>query len=269
MSSKNILLVCAMLFPLEAQAHDYWLAPEAHHLDAPRAIGISLFVGDAFTPETERVVEKSRYPRAAVLRGTATQTLIDPKRADGAKPILKFTPDGIGGHLVVVDRNASTIEMDAEKFAKYLKRKGLDHVLEQRAKLGEADAVGRERYSRCLKSLVQVGDTKDDAYGARSGQTLELIPQSNPSFLGPGKTLKVIAEFQGKALANAQLEAVSNTDGKLAVQTYRTNRSGEVTVKIDHHGIWMLRLVHMVRCDGCANVDWESFWTTYTFETKR
>lgn len=30
----------------------------------------------------------------------------------------------------------------------------------------------------------------------------------------------------------------------------------------------MLHMVHMRRCEGCVEADWESFWAAYTFGMK-
>ena len=44
-----------------------------------------------------------------------------------------------------------------------------------------------------------------------------------------------------------------------------TFKAGQVTIKLNQTGPWLLRLVHMRRCVGDAKVDWESFWSAYSF----
>ncbi|MEL6547721.1 MAG: DUF4198 domain-containing protein, partial [Myxococcota bacterium] len=193
---------------------------------------MSLFVGDALHRETEKAFERTRYPRAEVVHRSGSSSLLTRDRQEGATPIFEHAPKGMGGHLVVVDRNASTIEFDAAKFTKYLKSEGLERIVEERAKRGEARKAGRERYSRCLKSLVQIGPQKDNTYAKRTGQTLEILPKANPAFLKPGAALEVSVEFRGKALEGAQLEALSLHNGKLKTQRTRTSGTGTATVNI-------------------------------------
>lgn len=269
---KQFLFAAPLLLvfvPATALAHDYWLAPTSYRLKAPAVVDVSLFVGESLNPEEERVLERSRYPRAEVLSTTESLPLFDPRRPEGKKPIFSFTPVSQGGHLLVVDRNASTIEMHAAKFEDYLKHEGLGHIIEARAKRGESKIAGRERYSRCLKALVQVGDARDDVYAKRSGQTLEIIPRSNPAFVKPGDVLEARVEFRGRPLPGVQFEAVSLVRGRPVVDRYSTDGNGSVQIDIKRGGVWLLRLVHMVRCEGCQDLDWESFWSAYTFSVEQ
>lgn len=256
----------AVLVPSSAEAHDYWLAPEVFVVPAPRPVSISLRVGDGFESEVEKAYERGRYPRAELIHRGRSQVLANPDWPQGAKPIFRASPKTTGGHLVVVDRNASEIELAPKKFEKYLRRQGLRSVLKERAKRGESKNPGRERYRRCLKALIQVGQQQDRTFATRTGQTLEIIPQSNPAFAKPGDPLKVRVEFKGEPLADAKVTALVHADGKVRTKAYRTDSQGMVTVKIDRRGVWMIRLVHMIRCAQCEAIDWDSFWTSYVFE---
>lgn len=263
---SSLIIVAASLSPSLALGHDYWLQPASLRLKREGPVDIGLFVGERLTPETEKVFEPERYPRAEVVHGSRTRSLVEGGRKPGAKPIFRATLEGTGGHLIVVDRTASQIELAADKFTRYLQHEGLDGIVAERAKRGESKKPGRERYRRCLKSLVQIGRERDRTYATRTGQTLELIPQSDPAFARPGDVIEVRAEFRGKPLVGAQLQAVSVAKGSSQVATYRTDARGRARVKVDRLGRWALRLVHMVRCADCDGVDWESFWTTYTFQ---
>lgn len=33
-------------------------------------------------------------------------------------------------------------------------------------------------------------------------------------------------------------------------------------------GAWVVRAVHMQRSEGCSDVQWESFWTAYSFAVR-
>ena len=267
--SSLFAVLAVSVAPSLAFGHDYWLQPDSLRMKREGPVDVRLFVGDLFVPETEKALEPDRYPRAEVIHGSRTQSIADAKRKPGTKPLFRATLQGSGGHLVAVDRTASTITFKAGKFTRYLKNEGLDRIVAERTKRGESDQPGRERYSRYLKSLIQVGDARDRTFAKRTGQLLELVPQSNPAFARAGDVIEVRAEFRGKPLAGAQLQAVSIGDGASKVATYRTDKAGRARVKIDRSGRWALRLVHMVRCTDCDGVDWESFWTTYTFQNEQ
>jgi len=38
-----------------------------------------------------------------------------------------------------------------------------------------------------------------------------------------------------------------------------------VEFTLGQRGAWLVRTVHMQRCIGCDDADWESFWAAYSF----
>jgi hypothetical protein len=45
-----------------------------------------------------------------------------------------------------------------------------------------------------------------------------------------------------------------------------TDKMGQITMKIDRNGSWLVRLVNMQRCQtDCGEADWESFWGAISF----
>ena len=247
-----------------AHAHDYWLVPAELVVPGDRDVAVSLFVGEDFVSDEEKPFEPPRYPRLSLLHAGRVQDLAGAAVA-GARPLLRLPLRGEGGHLLVVDRNASRIELEPRKFEAYLAHEGLGAVIRERARLGESDKPGRERYSRYLKALVQVGRVRDETYGASIGQRIELVPEVNPVFLEPGAELPVVVRFAGEPLAGAKLEAFSRDGADIRGASYTTDVAGRVRVAIDRRGVWLLRLTHMVRCQDCSDADWESCWTSYTF----
>ena len=82
----------------------------------------------------------------------------------------------------------------------------------------------------------------------------------NPYSHKPGNHLKVLVLFEGKPLTGSQLEAYHRGSKKVTTQTLTTDKAGQVTIKLNQTGPWLLRLVHMRRCVEDAKVDWESLW---------
>jgi len=260
-------LVLALLAP-PAMAHDYWLAPVTHVLPSDGDVGVSLLVGDRLVVEEDRPFEGERTPRIDLLHGPRTIDL----RSDAlerAVPFLTVPLHGIGGHLLVVDRMPATVELEAAKFATYLLNEGHKGIIEDRAKRGESALPGRERYRRNIKALFQVGAAHDTTFGIDTGQTIELIPEQHPTFAAPGDTITFRLTFRDKPLANHQVVALSKGSGTVAVvhsTEYTTDADGRVTIAVERRGAWLIRGVHMVRCEtDCDAVEWDSFWVAYTF----
>lgn len=264
-AARGLVAAAAIaLLASPAIAHDFWLAPSELVLDGDREVTISLLVGEGLVAEQEKPFDPGRFPRLVRLHAGRTEDLIGSAVAN-AKPMLRLPVRGAGGHLLVVDRSPSRIELEPKKFEAYLREEGLEAIIGERAKLGESTKPGRERYSRNLKALIQVGATRDETYRTVLDQTLELVPESNPAFIEPGGTLSVVVRFRGKPLAGAELEAFGKGPGGTGKASHRTDAAGRVKVAIDRRGTWLLRLVHMERCQACPDADWESFWTAYTF----
>ncbi len=268
MNARAIVFVGAMalLWPWSAFAHDYWLVPAQYVVPSDRDVNVSLFVGEDFVGDEEKHFEHARTTRLTLVRADKTEDIL-PSATEGALPMLQLHIQGSGGHLLAVDRNASRIELEAKKFETYLHDEGLDSIIQERARRGESSKPGRERYTRYLKALIQEGAAADATYGVVVGQNLELAPTQNPVFASPGSTFPWIVRFQGVPLAGAQIEALSRVGADIRKTSYTSDAQGRVNIVIDRRGVWLVRMVHMIRCDGCDDADWASFWTSYSFAT--
>jgi len=223
-----------------------------------------MFVGEDFVAQEERHFDVSRASRLRHLYGGQSVDLL-PAAVDGAAPILRLRIETAGGHLIVLDRNLTKIELPPERFEAYLRHEGLDAVAAERARRGEKEKPGREQYTRCLKALIQVGDVRDGSFGEVIGQALEIIPEQNPVFVAPGERLNLDLRFRGAPLAGAKIEAFSRDGADVRGAEYRTDERGVAAVAIDRPGVWLVRTVHMIRCEGCAGAEWESTWASYVF----
>jgi hypothetical protein len=126
---------------------------------------------------------------------------------------------------------------------------------------------GANAIFRFAKSLVQVGASHDDTYGAETGQALELLPEGDPMQIAPGGALPVLVKFHGRPLAGARVWALSRVDASVHAAPYVTHDEGVASFPIDRRGFWLVRMTHMVRCEGCTDAEWETFWASYFFAT--
>ncbi|HIK91851.1 MAG TPA: DUF4198 domain-containing protein [Planctomycetes bacterium] len=246
-------------------AHDYWLQPQQYFLSPDESTAVQLFVGDHFVSESERSFHAKKTTAFQMISKNGTVNL-KAKVTDGRKPVCTITPTQSGNHLVVMERDWSHIELKAEKFDNYLKHEGLSNIVELRRKAGEENAVGRERYCRYLKALVQVGGRFDETYKQRIGHRLEILPQANPYLLDEADSLTVLVLFDGEPLRGAQVAAYNRHSDDTKTQEARTGEDGQVKFTLDRSGLWLIRLVHMQRCNGVPDIEWESFWAAYSFQ---
>jgi uncharacterized GH25 family protein len=247
-----------------ATAHDYWLEPASFFLQPKQSVALRLYVGDHFAGETERPFQAKPTLTFQLIGGKET---VDLKKAgvEGKTPIAHLTPQLPGTYVIRLDRGPQLIKLSADKFNHYLEEEGLHTILKMRREAGEDKKEGREVYSRCIKSLLQVGDERDTTWKDVLGQKLEIVPLANPYGLKAGSSLPVRIDFDGKPLTGVRLFAHRRTAGKVETQTTVTSQEGLATIKLDGAGEWLLRLVHMRRCRDNAAADWESFWASFSF----
>ncbi len=96
---------------------------------------------------------------------------------------------------------------------------------------------------------------------------LEIRPVQNPYLLASGDDLDVRILFDAEPLPD-QLVWAHNTDSTRRVTTLkaRTNANGVARFRLKQKGLWQIRLVHLIPCSEWDNVDWQSYWASYTFK---
>jgi len=148
----------------------------------------------------------------------------------------------------------------------YLLEERLVDALLLRAMGGNEDAPGRERYSRSLKAIVQVGSKLDAFVTQPTGAEMEIVPLAHPHGLtaGTGASLTVQVLFKGKPLVGRALMAANRFRRNITTKTLRTDTNGKATFPIGRTGDWMFRLVH-IEPSADIDVDWRSYWTSLTF----
>lgn len=265
------ILLCLSLLPASALAHDYWLAPERFELPRRAELRVDLRVGGGFEAEASRPYQAGRTESFVLVTPARTIDLRD-RAQDGSTPVLAgLMPDFRGAGLVGMERDWVDIELADMKFTEYLEHEGLDTIAELRDREGHR-ALERERYTRAIKSLVRVGKRKrkDPAELHRRvlGHRLEIVLLDDPYRLDPGDTLRARVLWRGKPLVGAVVTAHHRPAldrGAVGTLTVRTDARGEVAFPLQAAGAWLLRMVHMVPCQGCTASDWESYWTSFSF----
>lgn len=246
-----------------ASANDFWLAPSVWRPKVGDAVSIRLMNGRA--PKGEARKRDDARIDTFVARGPDGQEAAITGAA-GADPAGSFKPDDDGLWIAGFRSKPASVALDAAKFEAYLRSEGLEHVIDQRAALGEKDAKGREIYVRCAKAFVQAGTPQRDGHQKTLGFRIELVPAKNPTRAAAGDEIPFQLLFDAKPVAGVLVRAVSSVATEPAVEG-RTDAEGRVTLKFARAGMWFVGGVHMLRSDATKTyADWESWWASLTFE---
>jgi hypothetical protein len=215
-------------------------------------------------PKSVNAPDPAMFTRRLVVHPNGSEGVLEAAGQEETSGILRFEPSSSGLYIVAVQTEPKLIVLNAEDFNHYLVADGLPHIYALRHKEGTLNETARERFSKSPKLLIQAGEGGGD-FRQPLGLPLEIVPQGNPFLLSVGQTLLVRVLFQGRPLAGANLGWDHPGDGEAASGTVRTNDEGDALLPIRQTGLMTIRLTHMTR-PRTADYEWESFWTTLTFQ---
>ncbi|MCC7293145.1 MAG: DUF4198 domain-containing protein [Phycisphaerales bacterium] len=246
-----------------ARSHDLWLEPSTFSAKVNELIHVSIRVGEHF--KGEPVPRDPARIERFVMLGPEGERPVAGKEGDEPAGMTRAGQAGV--HAIGYVTYGVHLELEAEKFESYLKEKGFDRIIEERARLGESKKAGREEYSRSVKSLVRAGDAGADGFDRALGLPLELAPVQNPFAVKTGDKIAFKLLLNGKPLAGALVDAMSKRgESTTPPQSARTDERGEVAFTLGEPGTWLLCAVHMERSTS-EKAEWRSTWTSLTFET--
>jgi uncharacterized GH25 family protein len=183
---------------------------------------------------------------------------------DGA---FRFVDPGIHVLVLQTDDRAQS-HLPSIRFNDYLKAEGLTPALEQRARQHRMDAEGSERYSRCVKSIVQVGPAGTGSQGRVSqpvGLPLEIVLEVNPYAVPRAAALPVRVIYTGRPLRGAlvKMTDLKNDAEPFAVQ--RTDRDGRAIFSMPDSGTWLLNVIWTKPLPIPADADFETVFSSLSF----
>ena len=270
----RIISLCTALilgWALIVEAHDLFLKPNDFFVAPHTSLSVRVLSGSFTT--SEGGVTRSRLrdlsiagPSGVAHPDTSTWSASEKEsawRVDVAEP---------GTYVLGASVLPRSLQLSGKAFNAYLAEDGLPDVLAERRAKRELDRVTRERYSKHVKSIVQVGDVRSANIGVTLGYPAELVPMDNPYALRPGGVLRVRALVDGRPVSNQVLLAGGHTaNGKPIRQaTVRTDGNGLARVTLGTPGVWYVKFIDMRRITAGArdSVDYESKWATLTFAVR-
>lgn len=258
--------LAVLAFAAPAPAHDLFFRAPSYRL-APGSEAVIDVLSGTFS-RSENAIERSRLADLTLVTA-AGRSRLDLAGWSEAEPTsrLKLPTGEPGTYLVGAALHPRLLALPAKEFAAYLKEEGLDEVIARRDEQGRSNEPSRERYSKYLKALLQVGEATTDAYDAVLGYAAEIVPEQNPYRLKPGDTLVVRCLVGGQPWAGKVVFAGGRrgaSDVRLKPQRLVTDASGRAAIRLDEAGVWYVKYVAMVERDE-AEANYESFWSTLSF----
>lgn len=267
---------CAALFlAVAAQAHDFWLIPDAFAVAEGTAIQVRGQTSSRF-PTSESAVAIDRVDDARLLAAASEERITDMSHA-GTSLVLRHRPNSRGQRIVALTLRPRSVRESAASFRRYLELEGAPEALDRLDREGllrGRDSVTR-RYAKYAKTLVEVGRGGPRAFSRRAGHPLELIPLTDPSALRAGDTLSLRILYRGQPLPAARAHAgyvasfsaatVDTLAARAADIHVAANADGVIRVAVASAGLWNVRMIHVAQAATGSGADWDTHWATLVF----
>ncbi|MBA3713929.1 MAG: DUF4198 domain-containing protein [Pyrinomonadaceae bacterium] len=269
--TRKFLLASLSLFCLVASiaAHDLFLKPDSYFLRPNSTVTVRLLNGSF--QNSEGAVKRDRMQDVSIVapQGEVTHPPASDWRDEGEMSLLTMKTAGEGTYVVGLSTKPREIDLKAKEFNNYLAHDGLPDTLAARRKDNQLGKDVRERYSKHVRAILQVGDARSDNYGRALGYPVEIIPRQNPYDLRVGQILEVLCTLDGQPLVNQFVLANRETKAKRLSReiSARTDANGIARFKLTGAGKWYVKMIHIQPSDE-PGLNYESKWVTITFEIK-
>ena len=260
-----LLLAIACIF----SSHELFLKSDSHFLKPNTTGELYLFNGTFDTSENE--ITRDRIIDAKIL---GPGYYFEPTDGDyyGENNItyLKYTTGASGTYVAGISTLPKILEMDAKAFNEYLDHEGLENTIAERKEMKITNNGAKERYSKHVKALLQVGDMSSIDFMKPLNYPIEFVPLNNPFEIKLGESVAFKLLRNGKPLANHIVHYSTSKPGVDAHEnesSTKTNANGIMVMKPTEIGKWYVATIHMEKKTDDV-VDYESNWATLTFEIK-
>ena len=257
---------------LTAGAHEMFLKPTAHYAAPNSKTTVALFNG-TFDKSDNPITRDRMADVSIVANGKVSHPATSQWRDDKVTSYLDVTVGAPGSYAIGVSTKPKIITLSADDFDSYLRHDGIEDVLKARRQAKGPRTPVRERYSKYVRSVVQVGTVQTSDYARPLGYSAEILLTRNPASLKAGDTLGFRALHRGKPmkgqLVYASFEGFHGHDaggGHINAVKLRTDAAGMGSFRITRPGRWYITLINMQKTTGDA--DYESNWSTVTFQVR-
>jgi uncharacterized GH25 family protein len=262
MNRKMAFTIAISFIAVIAMSHEFWLLPKKFRYAMGEEAVVDFLVGENFEGEAWNLkknrIEKIDHHHLA--KATDIRSLLKPEEKEKLK--IKLAEEGT--HLITMQSNFASIELDAEKFNAYLEEDGLENVMELRKKNNTTAKPGKEKYARYTKLILQAGSKTDDTYKKKTGLRMEIIPSTNPYKLKSGDYLECQILFDGKPVPHQLVKVWNKINTTTFLQNIYTENDGTIKFPISSKGPWMVSAVKMIPSET-PDAEWQSMWGSLIF----
>lgn len=265
----STLLLAFSAGVLPAVASDSWLIADKHTLDAGQSVWLAVLTGEIF-PIADAPMSLDRISKFVDHCGDNLRTMPDPRAEDQTLAIHEpLSPGGI--HVIGCVLEPRLIQLKPDRFEAYLRDERAESALAAFEASHEETAPVVERYTKFVKTVVEVQPAPDDDRGYQTplGHRLEIIPLSNPCRWKTRTTVKVKVLLDGYPWANVPISA-AHEGFEQQGYAYRTKTDvdGTASLYLKRSGHWFVK-AHLIRpIIGLGEYQWESFWSTMSFDVR-
>ncbi len=249
-------------------AHDLFIKLQTFFVRPGAAIKAPVLNGTFSV--SENAVARNRIADLALVSPSG-RTALDTAQVDASRDttFIAFRAAGPGTYVVALSTRPAGIALSGPEFTGYLEEEALAGVIAERERDGIGADSARERYSKHVKAVFQVGDARSDGYATVLGYPAELVPLDNPYSLTRGGALRIRCLVDGRpAEGLAVLAGGRRSDGsRMRRQELASDADGVVSMPLDARGHWYVKFIHMARVNE-PDLDYESKWATLTFEVR-
>lgn len=271
MTARRTALLTGSLLLLAslAWAHDLFLKLDTYFLEPHARVRVPVLNGTFTKSEgfvaPERIADISLVSPVGRTRLTAATAW---SRGPDSASVLSVELGDAGTYVIGASTRPREIQLAAPDFNAYLEGDGLPEVLEARRRDNELGKGARERYSKHVKAVFQVGQAPSAAFGTVLGYPAEIVPLDNPYAIVLGTPLRVRCLVDGRPVGNQTVLWGGEQGGQAFTQrSTRTDSDGVAVVTPDRAGRWYVKFIRMVRATE-TGLDYESKWATLTFEAR-
>jgi uncharacterized GH25 family protein len=261
------LLMC--FAALVAGAHDFWLQPSEYWIAPGAPVPMTLQVGHGPFRQRSPIPARRITRFQAIAPNGEVVDLRDQLRLGEASEDGEFRLQNPGAYVLVLQTDdRAQVHLPAIRFNDYLQVEGLTPALEQRARLHRMDADGSERYSRCAKSIVQVGPSGAGSYDRVTkpvGLPLEIVPEANPYAVPQSAALPVRVIYAGRPLAGAMVKLTDLNNDAAPFEVHLTNHDGRASFAMPNAGTWLLNVIWTKPLPRTEETDFETVFSSLSF----
>lgn len=266
--------IAALSAAAQAVAHEMFLKAEQSFVPAGSDLAVRAINGSF--DKSENSIARDRMQDVSIVGNGTVSHPPDSAWSDDEKKttsLLKYRTGEPGTYSIGLSTKPKILALSPTDFVAYLKHDGVPDTLATFEKENKLKQV-RERYSKHVRAIVQVGEQRSADYARPLGYPVEIILDQNPYDLKFGNNISFRVLYRGKPVANqfvkASYEGFHGHDasgGHIGSFEMRTDKDGRAGFLLNNKALWYIALIHMKKIND-PEADYQSDWATVTFQVK-